>query len=309
MAVEPLTGRRVTHVAEIDPAPTRVLAHHYPTAPNLGDIRSIDWSALVGEVDTITAGFPCQGISSAGTRKGLADERSGIWRDVATAVRVIRPDVVFLENVAALRSRGLPEVLGDLASIGYDCRWSCVRAADVGAPHARDRWFGVAVPATEDPHREPWVERVGAAPGQAPRGRTRPQLGGRGRVPAADADSIRRDGRAGERYPTGGAEPENRRRHSPLAWWGQYGPAVKRWERITGVPAPAATEIGPRGGRRLTAAFAEWMMGLTPGHVTGVEGLTRGQQLKMLGNGVVPQQAYAAYSALLRYQVEYPRVP
>ena len=80
--------------------------------------------------------------------------------------------------------------------------------------------------------------------------------------------------------------------------WGKYEPAIRRWESITR-PAPLPTAIGPRGGDRLNPAFVEWMMGLPDGWVTGVEGLTRTQQLKLLGNGVVPQQAAAAYRALL----------
>ncbi|MFI6609263.1 hypothetical protein [Streptomyces sp. NPDC050507] len=59
------------------------------------------------------------------------------------------------------------------------------------------------------------------------------------------------------------------------------------------------TEAAPRGGRRLHAPFAEWMMGLVPGHVTAVEGLTRTQQLKAIGNGVVPLQAFVAYAFLM----------
>lgn len=77
--------------------------------------------------------------------------------------------------------------------------------------------------------------------------------------------------------------------------WGEYGPAIERWEQVLGVPAPSPTEPGTKGQRRLSPAFAEWMMGLPAGWVTDPAlGLSRKEQLKALGNGVVPQQAAAA---------------
>jgi hypothetical protein len=81
--------------------------------------------------------------------------------------------------------------------------------------------------------------------------------------------------------------------------WGDYLPAIERHEALVGRPAPEPTEIGPRGGRRLHAPFAEWLMGLPAGWVTDVEGLNRGQQLKAIGNGVMPHQARAAFEILL----------
>jgi len=80
--------------------------------------------------------------------------------------------------------------------------------------------------------------------------------------------------------------------------WGEYAPAIARWEAVTGRPAPRPTEPG-RTGERLSPAFVEWMMGLPEGWVTGVPGLTRNQQLHALGNGVVPQQAAMALRLLL----------
>src|SRR5690606_23112693 len=125
-------------------------------------------------------------------------ERSGIYVHVIEAVRVLRPRLVFLENVAAIRSRGLWQVVADLAAIGYDLRWTCLRASEVGAPHHRDRWFGVAYPADtdgaglafgsvespreelpssergdsppEDSDRAAWAERSSTAPGEAQEG-------------------------------------------------------------------------------------------------------------------------------------------
>lgn len=152
MAVEALTGEKVGFVSEVDPAASQVLALRYPDAPNLGDITRIDWESLTGRVSIITAGFPCQDISNAGKREGINGQRSGLWKHVAEAVRVLRPRFVFLENVSALRSRGIDVVAADLAAIGYDLRWTCVRASEdaVGFAHNRDRWFGIATPATAD---------------------------------------------------------------------------------------------------------------------------------------------------------------
>lgn len=87
--------------------------------------------------------------------------------------------------------------------------------------------------------------------------------------------------------------------------WTDYEPAIRRQEFITDRQAPIPTELGPRGGRRLTARFAEWLMGLPDGWVTDAPDLVppkrdpRSKQLKAIGNGVVPQQAYAAFSHLL----------
>lgn len=83
--------------------------------------------------------------------------------------------------------------------------------------------------------------------------------------------------------------------------WGPYEPAIRRWERLTR-PAPPPTEPGAKGQPRLSPRFCEWLMGLPAGHVTGVPGITRNDQLKALGNGVVPQQAALALRWLLQAQ-------
>lgn len=85
------------------------------------------------------------------------------------------------------------------------------------------------------------------------------------------------------------------------AGWGRFAPAIRRWERVLGRWAPEPTVPGRKGGRaRLSPAFVEWMMGLPAGWVTDPAiGLTRSEQLKALGNGVVPQQGAAAISDML----------
>ena len=86
--------------------------------------------------------------------------------------------------------------------------------------------------------------------------------------------------------------------HSPAEWWNEYAPAVYRWECIRGRAAPVPVVRGPRGGVKLSPAFAEWLMGLEPGWVTDVPGLSHSEKLGRIGNGVVPHQAYAAFRIL-----------
>ncbi len=110
-----------------------------------GDVRVFNASDWKGKVDCIHAGFPCQDISIAGRRAGVGEgTRSGLYREVMRCADEIRPKFLFLENVSAILSNGLGYVLGDLAERGYDCRWCCIRASDVGAPHRRERWFALA---------------------------------------------------------------------------------------------------------------------------------------------------------------------
>jgi hypothetical protein len=81
--------------------------------------------------------------------------------------------------------------------------------------------------------------------------------------------------------------------------WGKFEPAIRRWEEVLGRPAPAPTKPdGKDGAHRLSSSFTEWMMGLPDGWITDV-GLSRNDELKACGNGVVPQQAELALRVLL----------
>lgn len=128
---------------EIDPFCRAVLAKHWPHARRFDDVCKVG-SEVLEPVDVICGGFPCQDISFAGDGAGLAGARSGLWSEYARIVRELRPCFVVVENVAALLSRGLDQVLGTLASFGYDAEWSVLRASDVGAPHRRERLFIIA---------------------------------------------------------------------------------------------------------------------------------------------------------------------
>ena len=213
--------------------------------------------------------------------------RSGLWLHIAADLRHLRPSYVYLENVAALRTRGLAKVLGDLAALGYDTQWTRLRASDAGAPHRRDRLLVLAVrpgaaarlAAAAHPGHRLLAQRPRPAGGRPGNG----HQSGHGLDVAATALSAAQASRAGQ---------------STVAW-GEYEPAIRRWEGVLGYPAPPPAEPGPSGRPRLSAAFAEWMMGLAPGFVTAVPGIPRTRQLKIIGNRVVPQQAAAALRLLI----------
>ncbi|EFC80267.1 DNA cytosine methyltransferase [Parafrankia sp. EUN1f] len=142
LAVHQVIGGRLAWVADPDPGAARILARHWPDVPNHGDITAVDWTT-VEPIDLLTAGFPCQPWSDAGRRHGADDDRH-LWPAVATAVRHLGPRLVVLENVSGFAVRGAPAVLGELATLGYDTRWTRLPASDVGAAHQRERWFALA---------------------------------------------------------------------------------------------------------------------------------------------------------------------
>lgn len=142
LGLERAGGFETVSQCEIDPFAQAVLAKHWPNSTRHSDVTTYDFKE--GEADVITAGFPCQDISFAGDGAGLAGARSGLYREVVRAVRVVRPLYAVLENVAALLGRGLDTVLGDLAEVGYDAEWHCIPASAVGAPHRRDRIWIIA---------------------------------------------------------------------------------------------------------------------------------------------------------------------
>jgi len=136
-------GMRTIAFCETEPACSARLAHRWPGVPIHGDIR--DLALPAGFCDVICGGFPCQDISSAADDPaGIDGERSGLWSEFARLIREVRPRFAIVENVSALRIRGLERVLGDLAALGLDAEWHCIPASIVGAPHPRDRIWIVA---------------------------------------------------------------------------------------------------------------------------------------------------------------------
>lgn len=113
-------------------------------APISTDVREITAEFVDMPIDIIFGGFPCQDISCAGKGVGLDGERSGLFFEIVRLAGEIKPTFLFLENVSAIRTRGLDRVILELTEVGYDLRWCMLSAADVGAPHRRERWFLLA---------------------------------------------------------------------------------------------------------------------------------------------------------------------
>ena len=330
-----LTDTRTAWVSDIAPGPRKLLAHRFPDAPNLGDVTTVDW-ASAEPVDVITGGSPCQDMSVAGKRAGMIDgTRSGLWSYQADAVAALRPKAVVWENVRGARTAkaampdgttgtALQRVTGDLEALGYEVRSTLVKASDVGAPHQRARVFllatqpGFTLPTVTDEHPAPElasqllptpvVNDMGAAytpeTWDAWTARMRARHGngnGHGKSLNIEAQRLLPTPRATEGTKGG---PNQRGSKGDLTLssavhdFGPYQAAIARWEHIIGRPAPAPTEPGRNGNPRLSAEFAEWMMGLPAGWVTAVPGVTRSEALKLAGNGVVPQQAAYALSDL-----------
>ena len=327
---------RTAWVSDIEPGPRKILAQRFPDAPNLGDITTIDWTD-VEPVDIIAGGSPCQDLSAAGQRRGMKPgTRSGLWESMTHAIETIQPRLVVWENVLGALSadayslsdlepgagplgnrsdgpllRALGRVLGDLTNLGYDAAWTTFRASDVGAPHSRRRVFVVAYP--HESGSEEWGQSL-PVPQEEPAAVISDNL-----LPtpqARDGKGIPGDGfnasslpREVALLPTPTAQagkqaaadrgPGTRDDHN--LWsvvarkneWGKYAPAIHQWEQILGRPAPP-----PTAGGRLSPRFVEWMMGLPQGWVTDVD-ISRAQQLRALGNGVVPPQCAAALRMFL----------
>lgn len=144
-----LLGWRTVCAIEIDPIARGVLLDRqrddlFPPFPIWDDVRTFDGRPWAGEIDVITAGFPCQGISLAGKGEGLEDERSGLWAHAARIIDEVGPGFILIENSGSLKGRGLRRVLGDLARMGFNAEWGTFTACAAGAPHVRRRLFLLA---------------------------------------------------------------------------------------------------------------------------------------------------------------------
>jgi len=311
MAVEAYYGAETVWVSEFDKYASKVIEARI-NKPNLGNLKVINWAELE-PIDILTAGYPCQPFSHAGLRKGVEDERH-LWPYIKTAISTLRPSHVILENVRGHFGLGFREVLSDLASIGYDVRWTLIRASDVGAPHRRERLFILAYPnSTRWPRTEPsdfqaqqpWDSGNNSYEYTYTDGQ-RCYLGQNyGNEVEYQGQSQLITSRLVETITTntnGNTRTQSRRASSQLraegvglrarAHKGQTRPKSRFSFEMDKERIPTPLDQG-----KLNVKFVEYMMGLPDGWVTDID-LSRAQMLKILGNGVVPQQAYRALELL-----------
>lgn len=113
------------------------------SAPVWTDLKSFPWESFRDRVDILTGGYPCQPFSAAGKRAGKDDPRH-LWPWIADGIRILRPRMCFFENVEGHISLGLSSVISDLEELGYKVSWGIFSAREVGAPHQRKRVFILA---------------------------------------------------------------------------------------------------------------------------------------------------------------------
>ena len=332
MAVEAYFGAETVWTSDIDKYASIVIQERIKKT-NLGDLKTVDWNS-VEPIDILTAGYPCQPFSHAGQRKGTEDERH-IFPYIMQAISVLRPRIVVLENVRGHLSLGFKEVLQRLAEAGYDAKWRVVRASDAGAPHRRERLFIIAQPSNTNrfgsqfrgqdtqwnqgkPQFEPCqcrqtITNTNGCTCQESR-RTNRNLHGtsseiinwsnrdvdRGSSPIVtntNSEGFQGSGNKTNDLTDGCSCNTDNQHQSHNRQMQELGRRfASRCEmRLRRAPHPLDLN------NKLNAKFVEYMMGLPEGWVTDLP-LSRSQQLKILGNGVVPQQAYLALQLLLGEQ-------
>jgi len=302
-------GFQTVAFVEREPFCQSILHKHWPTVPIHDDITTFKPES--GSADVVCGGFPCQDISIAGKQAGIKEgTRSGLFFELMRVVRLVGPQYVVLENVAAITSNGLDAVLGTLAEAGFNAEWACIPAADVGACHRRDRWWCVAYASGAD--RPRWSEGCGRRQrSTADAGDCGiPEIGG-GADFAADAGSQGRwqvtRGPSGNESPNEGWASE----HHHLA----SSAGEERHGAADSTPHPNRHRL--EGQNKLAGSRPEWPAAPTrldpdwrsylsePVLRRGDDGLSgRVDRLKALGNAVVPQVAAIPLGRVLQLHRE-----
>ena len=306
MAVEAYFNAQTVWMCDNDKYASIVIKERWGL-PNLGNLKEVDW-ITVEPIDILTAGYPCQPFSNAGLRKGANDERH-IWPSIKEIISQLRPRIVILENVRGHLTLGFKEVLKDLTEIGYDARWSIVRASDVGAPHRRERLFIIAQPTHSNGLRgnfrgqdaewnqgqsqlEPsqCSKTIADTNGEAYNELRRASRG----ISNSTSQIIDRPDRNEYRSSTSLITNSNGDEQQGDRPTQRLGSRFNSQSEMRLQRTPNPLDIN----NKLNATFVEYMMGLPVGWVTDLD-ISRSQQLKLLGNGVVPQQAYKAIEQLM----------
>lgn len=247
---------------EIDPFCRAVLARHWPGVPIHSDVAALKGPELP-PVDVLVGGFPCQDVSSAGSRAGVKiGTRSGLWYEYARLIGEIRPRYAIIENVRGLLSLGIEDVLQNLAEIGYDAEWEVLPAAALGAPHHRERVFVVAYP-------------IGHGAD-----------GGRGLLSALERDL-----------------GDNKQHWRVCDWLGIRFDRQGKASALEAYPAPVLCRVDDGGALGLDGACRPLLDRRHKiGRVDPATARAWIPRLKALGNAITPQQSYAIAACILRVE-------
>jgi len=243
-------------------------------APIWSNVRTFNGSIFSRKVDFISAGFPCQPFSQAGKLKGKEDER-WLWDDIERIIGEVRPKFIFLENVSNFINGGIDAVLGTLAKFGFNAEYGCLKVSEVGGNHHRNRFFLFAY--------------------SAEGGRIMADSNGFKFENLSDSDSKRFNK---NKFNSSWEKFDSIR-------CGQILCDSNRFRR-TQLHAPSiSSELGfiTRGYDTPWGSKAWWSV--EPSICRVVDGVAdRVDRLRACGNGVVPYQAYRAYSELIERAIK-----
>jgi DNA (cytosine-5)-methyltransferase 1 len=298
-------------------------------APIWPDLRTFPWRAFRDRVDILTGGYPCQPFSAAGKRAGKDDPRH-LWPWIADGIRLLRPRLCFFENVEGHISLGLSDVIEDLGRLGYRATWGIFSAAEVGAPHQRKRVFILAHRDSERGQLSHWwrvaAEQVSFGDGEA-RGDVWPSRPGEqqhgwepprvvsGRTTMDDSEernlrSDSQDQREADGESHASDESSDGGRKGELADNEQFG-SNGRSDRTCGriwKSQEAGANAGPGRSESNGLRQAEPPLGGDADGASGgldhaelcVSSDNRTDELRLLGNGVVPATAEQAFRTLIK---------
>ena len=250
-------GMKTVAFCENDAKCRQVLTKHWPAVPQFEDVKELSKEVLdetgITDIGLICGGFPCQGFSIAGQRKGEADDRY-LWPEFFRLIQEIRPDWVIGENVAGIINLGLDTVLADLEGKNYSVQTFVIPACALNAPHRRDRVWIVAH-TNENGESRMDEQRLSAADPNARRCEQDKKISARGNTVINGSDNV--------------AYPES----SGLEGW-----------QVRGV----GDQTQPQFGAGCWSVTSHWRSEPDVGRVAhGVP--RRVDRLRQLGNAVVPQ--------------------
>lgn len=288
---------------EIDPFCRQVLKFHFPNAEQYEDIKSTDFTIWRGKIDVLTGGFPCQPFSTAGKRKGTADNRY-LWPEMLRAIREIRPRWVVGENVLGIVSWDggmvFEQVHADLETEGYEVQAFVLPACGVNAPHQRYRTWFVAKNTECDGCKVRKSIEEGAEVRQL------------GNSCAGGADGIHIQEKVASNSTNTGIKGEQKRKNciheDKFATYSD----CKRWEEcnIAGKSKESTfTCIGSNAKKEIWSRFPTQspVCSRDDGFPIPMDGITfpkwRAESIKAYGNAIVPQIAYRIFKSINTYEI------